>query len=134
MGKMLSQPHRLPATREEARKQMITLHGLDYVRIHACINDCVLFQGELADLSKCPKCGEARYQRDVSSPVVPRNVSLKLTLFFTIWVDQCRELAARVPQICRKFAANLPQLCRQFAATLPPICRGFAAGLWQICC
>jgi hypothetical protein len=79
MGKMLPQPHRLPATREDARKQMITLHGLDYVRIQACIKDCVLFRGEFADLSKCPKCGEARYRRDVSSLQVPRKVSLKIS-------------------------------------------------------
>jgi hypothetical protein len=82
MGKMLLQPHCRLATCEEARKQMITLHGLNYVRIHACINDCVLFRGEFADLSECPKCGEARYRHDVSLLQVPRKVSLKLTLSF----------------------------------------------------
>jgi hypothetical protein len=60
MGKMLPHPHCLPGTREEARKQMITLHGLDYVRIHACINNCVFFPSELAYLSQCPNCGEAK--------------------------------------------------------------------------
>jgi hypothetical protein len=66
MGKMFPQPHRLPALREDGRKQIITLHGLDYIRIHACSNDCVLFCGELADLSECPKCGEVKYIQNIS--------------------------------------------------------------------
>jgi hypothetical protein len=34
--------------------------GLDYQKIDACVNDCVLFQKSDANLSKCPTCGESR--------------------------------------------------------------------------
>ena len=36
--------------------------GLDYVKIHACEKDCVLFWKENANLDTCPKCGELRWK------------------------------------------------------------------------
>jgi hypothetical protein len=36
--------------------------GLDYQKIDACVNDCVLFQKSYANLSKCPTCGESRWK------------------------------------------------------------------------
>ena len=36
--------------------------GLDYVKIHACEKDCVLFWKENANLDTCPKCGESRWK------------------------------------------------------------------------
>jgi hypothetical protein len=36
--------------------------GLHYDKIHACVNDCVLFRGNYANLDKCPTCDESRWK------------------------------------------------------------------------
>ena len=47
---------------------------MDYVRIHTCVNDCILFRNEHGDLAACPRCGEARYKEGMQSNTVPRKV------------------------------------------------------------
>ena len=48
--------------------------GVDYVRIHACVNDCIIFWNEHGDLATCPRCGEARYKEGIQSNTVLRKV------------------------------------------------------------
>jgi len=50
---------KFPASSYEAKKYTKAL-GLDYVKIDACINHCVLFWKENEDLDKCPKCHASR--------------------------------------------------------------------------
>ena len=66
--------YRLPQSRLEARGYVTAMPGLDYNKIHACINDCILFRGEYQNLKECPKCGEGRYRSDVSGMAIPRKV------------------------------------------------------------
>ena len=33
------------------------------IEYHVCVNDCVVFQDELAKLEECPQCGEPRFQK-----------------------------------------------------------------------
>jgi hypothetical protein len=40
--------------------------GLDYQKIHACVNDCVLFRGKFEKLDNCPTCGEIRWKNSDS--------------------------------------------------------------------
>jgi len=37
--------------------------GIEYNRIHACPNDCILYKKEFEDLKKCPKCGSSWYKQ-----------------------------------------------------------------------
>jgi hypothetical protein len=37
--------------------------GLKFKKIHACKNDCILFCGDNAALTECPKYGTSRYKR-----------------------------------------------------------------------
>ncbi|XP_057447269.1 uncharacterized protein LOC130739062 [Lotus japonicus] len=61
----------LPNSMYEVRK-IIRDFGLDYVKIDACINDCILFRGELyKNLDKCPICGESRWQESKKKNDVP---------------------------------------------------------------
>lgn len=53
---------------------MMTLVGMDYNRIDACINDCVLFRKDLSNARECPKCKEPRYKEDSMTGKVPRKV------------------------------------------------------------
>lgn len=70
---MLPVPNKLPEDRRGARK-LVTSLGMDYDRIEACVNDCVLFRKEYASLDSCPLCGEARYKEGMQSATVPRKV------------------------------------------------------------
>ena len=71
LGKfILPKDNNLPKTYSEAVKMVrdLTTPITDY---HCCINDCILFrdcvQGKYASLTKCPECGEDRYQKDSKS-------------------------------------------------------------------
>ncbi|XP_015159585.1 uncharacterized protein [Solanum tuberosum] len=50
----------LPNSLYEVQKIIKDL-GLDYVKIDACVNNCILYRQEYADLEQCPKCGEKRW-------------------------------------------------------------------------
>jgi hypothetical protein len=56
---LLPEGHCIPDTLDKVRKVVHDL-GLDYEKIHACVNDCVLFQKNYARMDKCPTCGESR--------------------------------------------------------------------------
>jgi hypothetical protein len=58
---VLPEGHCIPDTLDKMRKVVHDL-GLDYQKIDACVNDCVLFQKSYANLSKCPTCGESRWK------------------------------------------------------------------------
>jgi Transposase family tnp2/Domain of unknown function (DUF4218)/Transposase-associated domain/Domain of unknown function (DUF4216) len=51
----------LPENTYEAKKVICPL-GLEVQKIHACINDCILYRDEHADKNKCPVCGALRYK------------------------------------------------------------------------
>jgi len=55
--------HCIPDTIKKAQKIIRDL-GLTYIKIDACVNDCVLFRGSLADMDTCPTCGESRWKKD----------------------------------------------------------------------
>ena len=45
----------------EAKKILCPI-GLEYRKIHACPNDCILYRKEFEGLHKCPRCGVSRYK------------------------------------------------------------------------
>ena len=48
----------LPNHMYEAKKILSTM-GMEYKKIHACPNDCVLYRNKYGGLSECPKCKTA---------------------------------------------------------------------------
>ena len=48
-------------------KKIIRDLGLDYEKIDACIDDCVLYRNEYADLEKCPRCKKSRWKLNESN-------------------------------------------------------------------
>ena len=52
----------LPKSMYEVKKTMKVL-GLEYEKIHACPNDCILYRNEFADLAECSNCGASRYKK-----------------------------------------------------------------------
>ena len=35
---------------------------MEYQKIHACTNDCILYKNEFVEMCKCPMCGVSRYK------------------------------------------------------------------------
>ncbi|KAK1605546.1 hypothetical protein QYE76_029219 [Lolium multiflorum] len=62
LKKLFPRNNELPISTYEAKKLVCPL-GLDVQKIHACINDCILYRGEkYENLNKCPICGALRYK------------------------------------------------------------------------
>jgi hypothetical protein len=56
MKKVLPKDNELPASTYEAKKVFCPL-GLEVQKIHASINDCILYRGEeYENLEECPVC------------------------------------------------------------------------------
>jgi len=51
----------IPNSYYEAKKTTREL-GLDYNKIDACKNDCILYWQQYADFNSCPKCNESRWK------------------------------------------------------------------------
>jgi len=75
---MLPQDNVFPSRMYEAKKMLSSI-GMSYEKIHACPNDCILFQNEYASLDKCPKCKALRYKKNSAPikvvwyfPIIPR--------------------------------------------------------------
>src|SRR3954470_21285036 len=59
--KMLPGENILPSSMYEAKKVVCPL-GLEVQKIHACINDCILYRKEYENLNACPVCSALRYK------------------------------------------------------------------------
>jgi hypothetical protein len=60
---VLPKGHCIPDSLDKVRKVVRDL-GLDYEKIHACVNDYVLFRRNYASTDKYPTCGESRWKND----------------------------------------------------------------------
>jgi hypothetical protein len=58
---MLPIENELPLTTREARCSM-SVFGMEYKKIHACPNDCILYRLEHENATSCPECGTSRYK------------------------------------------------------------------------
>lgn len=61
VGSLLPKDHMLPPNAYEAKKSLSDL-GLEYVKFHACPNNCVLYRGVNSNASECPKCHLSRWK------------------------------------------------------------------------
>jgi len=66
LNEMLPEGNTLPTRNYDAKKILCPM-GMEYKRIHACPNDCILYRKEFEDLKKCPKCGSSRYKQKRNS-------------------------------------------------------------------
>ena len=82
LSDMLPEGNDLPVSMYEAKKTMSAL-GLEYIKIHACPNDCILYRKEYESLSNCPTCGESRWKkRDCSVAAYRKGVPAKVLWYF----------------------------------------------------
>ena len=63
--------------------------------IHACPNDCVLYEGEFEALHTCPKCGLNCYREDLQGTQVPCKVVRHFSIIPRIrHMFRCKSIAA----------------------------------------
>nr|KYP64631.1 hypothetical protein KK1_019233 [Cajanus cajan] len=62
LKEMLLEDNMLPNRNYEAKKILCPM-GLEYKKIHACSNDCVLYTNDFATLKVCPTCGFSRFKK-----------------------------------------------------------------------
>ena len=78
---MLPLKNELPLSMYEAKKTLNSL-GMEYEKIHACPNDCVLYRKELKDASLCPTCGTLRWKTDNIGTKRRKGVPAKVIWYF----------------------------------------------------
>ncbi|XP_073121652.1 uncharacterized protein [Henckelia pumila] len=77
---MLPDHNELPLSYYDAKKSFSAL-GMNYVKIHACPNDCILYRKEFEDLSNCPICSMFRWKLGNNS-VVNEGIPAKVLWYF----------------------------------------------------
>ncbi|XP_020992340.2 uncharacterized protein LOC110278427 [Arachis duranensis] len=55
---------KLPSTFYEAKKTIRKL-GIEYKKVDACPNDCMLYRGDDEDATKCKQCGTSRWKQKI---------------------------------------------------------------------
>ena len=84
LAKLLSESNEIHVSMYEVKKTTSVL-SLEYVKIHACPNDCILYRNEYKGLSECPSCGLSRWKKkDGSVDQYRKGVSAKLLWYFPI--------------------------------------------------
>ena len=58
---MLPADNTLLKNHYEAKKILCPV-GMEYKKICACLNDCILYRNEFVELRNCPTCGVSRYK------------------------------------------------------------------------
>ena len=58
---LLPEENMLPKSYYQAKKILCSM-GMEYHKIHAWPNDCILYKHEFKEMSKCPRCGASRYK------------------------------------------------------------------------
>ncbi|XP_074346267.1 uncharacterized protein LOC141685041 [Apium graveolens] len=61
VGSLLPSDHVLPTNAYMAKKTLPDL-GLEYIKIHACPSECILYRGIYVDAVECPKCHISRWK------------------------------------------------------------------------
>ncbi|XP_050902383.1 uncharacterized protein LOC127112997 [Lathyrus oleraceus] len=62
LKEMLPEENMLPNRAYEAKKILCPM-GIEYKKIHACPNDCILYWKDNEEKEKCPKCMTSRYKK-----------------------------------------------------------------------
>ena len=58
---MLPEDNILPKSHYEAKK-ILCLVGMEYQKIHACANECILYKNEFVEMRNCSTCGVSCYK------------------------------------------------------------------------
>ena len=77
LKELLPEDNEIPISFYEAKKTLCSL-GMQYEKIHACPNDCILYRNSFGDAKTCPTCGESRWQKKRNGDDVKEGVPAKV--------------------------------------------------------
>jgi len=87
LNEMFPKENTLPTRNYDAKKFLFPM-GMEYKRIHAFPNNCMLYKKEFEDLKKCPKCGLLQYKQkrnsEDSGQIEKEGSALKVVWYFPI--------------------------------------------------
>ncbi|XP_052295799.1 uncharacterized protein LOC127901832 [Citrus sinensis] len=81
LGEMLPDQNEIPTSMYEAKKTLNAL-GMEYEKIHACPNDCILYWKDYKVLTSCPTCGLSRWKVIKNSEKLKSGVPAKVLWYF----------------------------------------------------
>jgi len=58
---MLPEENTMPKSYYQAKK-ILCLIGMEYQKIHACPNNCILYRNEFEEMHNCPRCWVSQYK------------------------------------------------------------------------
>ena len=64
------------------QKKTLNTLGMEYEKIHACPNDCILYRNELKDATSCPTCGTSRWKLDGTGTKKRKGLPAKVMWYF----------------------------------------------------
>ena len=79
---MLFAPNNLPGSMYEAKKILGSL-GMQYEKISACPNDCILYINEFEQSNECPECGKSRWKMCADGVKEKRGVPVKVMWYLS---------------------------------------------------
>ena len=65
-------------------KKTLSLLGMKYEKIHACLNDCILYKGEYKNMETCPTCNESRWKAVGNMNGKKRPILAKVLWYFPL--------------------------------------------------
>ena len=71
----------MPTSIYEAKKTLCAL-GMQYEKIHACPNDCILYRNANKDVDECPNCSESRWKIPTGSNNPKVGMPTKVVWYF----------------------------------------------------
>ena len=85
---MLLEDNTLPNRNYEANK-ILCIVDSDYIKIHSCHNDCILYKKKYENMKKFPRCGESHYKMkdngvEDNDGVTIKGVPTKVMLYLPI--------------------------------------------------
>ena len=81
LGDMLPLNNEMSLSMYEAKKTFSAL-GMEYQKIHACPNDCILYRNQYKDAIACPTCGKSRWKINSEGGKIKKGVPVKVLWYF----------------------------------------------------
>ncbi|RVW62423.1 hypothetical protein CK203_064180 [Vitis vinifera] len=81
LGDMLPLNNEMSLSMYEAKKTFSAL-GMEYKKIHACPNDCILYRNQYKDVIACPTCGKSRWKINNEEGKIKKGVPAKVLWYF----------------------------------------------------
>ncbi|KAA0059543.1 uncharacterized protein E6C27_scaffold518G00570 [Cucumis melo var. makuwa] len=112
----------LPTSMYEAKKMLGAL-GMEYEKIHACLNDCCLYRTEYANAIVCPERGESRrkYGKDANKK---KKIPAKIMCIVSRWKNPYNDMSSKYscwPVVMEKVLENVIKEKKGIATSVPPV-------------